>query len=262
MESPAARRPPISAVVITRDAARLLATVLDALQWCDEILVVDSGSVDDTVAIAESRGARVLHRAFDGYGPQKAFAASAARNDWVFIVDADEVVTDELRAEIEAKVAAADAGRLAARGFEVPISLVFLGRVMRGGQYKMPHLRLFDRRHGNYNAARVHETVVLDAPVARLEHHMLHSSYGSLHQYFEKFNAYTTAGAEELHDRGGGRTASAASIVLRFPVTFFKEYVLRANFLNGYAGLVWSLFSAIYPVVKYAKLRELLESRE
>jgi hypothetical protein len=119
----------------------------------------------------------------------------------------------------------------------------------------MPHLRLFDRRHGNYNAARVHEDVVLNAPVGRLEHHMLHESYASLDAYFDKFNRYTTAGAQELVRKG--KRTSAAEVVARFPLAFFKEYVIRRNFLNGYPGFVWSLFSAMYPVAKYAKLHEL-----
>jgi len=257
--------PPVSAVMITLNSARLLRRVLDALHWCDEVVVVDSGSTDATVAIAEARGCRVLHRPFDGFGNQKAFAVNAARNEWVLVVDADEVVTDELRDEIGRRVAEAEAGLrqqipTAFRGFEVPISLIFLGRLMRHGrEYKMPHLRLFNRRFGNYNSARVHEDVILEGPVGRLENHMLHDSYGSLHEYFEKFNRYTTAGARDLLSRV--RKASLSQVIFRFPLTFLKEYLLKRNIQNGYPGFVWSLFSALYPVVKYAKLRE-MERRE
>ena len=248
--------PPISAVMITLNSARLLAPVLDALRWCDEVVVVDSGSTDRTVEIAQRRGCRVLHRPFDGFGTQKGFAVAQARNSWVLVVDADEVVTPELQAEIRDKVARSESGMLPYKGYEVPISLIFLGRLMRyGGEYKMPHLRLFDKRYGNYNEARVHEDVVLDAPVGRLDNHMLHDSYGSLHEYFEKFNRYTTAGAKDMQSRG--KRPSAAPVILRLPLTFLKEYILKLNFLNGYPGFVWSLFSAMYPVVKYAKLREI-----
>jgi hypothetical protein len=171
----------------------------------------------------------------------------------VLVVDGDEVVTPELQREIEQRL-----GRdgTAYAGYEIPISLVFLGRLMRhGGEYKMRHLRLYDRRRGNYNQNRVHERVELDGPVARLEEHMLHDSYGSIHAYFDKFNDYTTAGARDLQQRG--KTASAATVVLRFPMTFIRQYFLRGHLLNGYPGFVWSVFSAMYPVVKYAKLREL-----
>lgn len=248
--------PAISAVLITFNSARLLEPVLAALQWCDERVVVDSGSRDQTQAIAERFGCRFIHREFDGFGTQKGFAVAQARNDWVLVVDADEVVTDELRNEILARLSDVAAGRLNHRGFEVPISLVFLGRLMRyGGEYKMPHLRLFDKRFGNYNQNRVHEDVVLEGTVGRLSEHMLHDSYGSLHEYFEKFNRYTTAGAQDL--LGRGRRGTIGQVAGRLPLTFLKEYLLKRNFLNGYPGFVWSLFSAFYPVVKYAKLREL-----
>ncbi|MGA0557341.1 glycosyltransferase family 2 protein [Larkinella sp. VNQ87] len=247
--------PPVSAVMITYNSARILPDVLKALTWCDEVVVVDSGSTDQTLAIAQRFGCRVLHRDFDGFGTQKGYAVCQARNPWVLVVDADEVVTDELRAEIQQRLADVEAGKLNVRGFEVPISLIFLGRLMRyGGEYKMPHLRLFDKRFGNYNTARVHEDVVLNAPVGRLTHHMLHDSYGSLHEYFEKFNRYTTAGARDLQSRG--KRGSVVQVVFRLPLTFLKEYVIKQNFRNGYPGFVWSLFSAMYPVVKYAKLRE------
>jgi glycosyltransferase involved in cell wall biosynthesis len=246
-------RPPVSAVLITRDAERLLGDVLAAVGWCEEILVVDSGSRDRTVDIAAAAGARVLHHDFEGYGPQKAWAVMQASHDWVLVVDADEIVTPELRREIEQRLER-DAGAFS--GYEVPISLVFLGRLMRhGGEYRMRHLRLYDRRRGNYNQNRVHERVELEGAVGALHEHMLHDSYGSIEAYFDKFNDYTTAGARDLHARG--RTAGVATIILRFPMTFVRQYILRGHILNGYPGFMWSLFSAMYPVVKYAKLREL-----
>ena len=248
-------RAPITAVIIAFNAERLLGAVLDALQWCDEIVLVDSGSTDATTDIARTRGARVVQRAFDGFGSHKAFAVAQARNHWVLVVDSDEIVTPELRREIEAAVARVDRGDLPYRGFDVPISLVFLGRLLRhGGEYKMRHLRLFDKRHGNYNAARVHERVVLDGPIGRLENHMLHDSYGSLEAYFEKFNQYTSAGADDLADRG--ESAGPWKIAVRFPLTFIRQYLVRGHVFDGYPGFLWSLFSAMSPVVKYAKLRE------
>ena len=246
-------RPPVSAVLITRNAERLLAQVLAALKWCDEIVVVDSGSTDRTMDIASSAGARVLRHEFAGYGPQKAWAVTQAKHDWVLVVDADEVVTPELQREIEQRLDR-DAGSFV--GYEVPISLVFLGRLMKhGGEYRMRHLRLYDRRRGSYNQNRVHERVELDGPVGKLDEHMLHESYGSIESYFDKFNDYTPAGARDLHARG--KTAGVATIVLRFPATFIRQYFLRGHVLNGYPGFVWSLFAAMYPVVKYAKLREM-----
>ena len=214
---------------------------------------MDSGSVDRTLEIAKANGARILSHPFEGYGPQKAWAVSQATHDWVLVVDADEIVTPELAREIQATLVR-DAGTFS--GYEIPISLVFLGRLMRhGGEYRMPHLRLYDRRRGNYNQNRVHERVELEGSVGRLHEHIRHDSYGSIDAYFAKFNDYTTAGALDLKARG--KTASAATVVLRFPLTFIRQYFLRGHALNGYPGFVWSLFSAMYPVVKYAKLREM-----
>ncbi|RRB04519.1 glycosyltransferase family 2 protein [Larkinella rosea] len=248
--------PLVSAVMITLNSARILPDVLSALTWCDEVVVVDSGSADETLSIARQFGCRTLHRDFDGFGSQKGFAVSQARNHWVLVVDADEIMTDELRAEIQLRLMEVETGQLSFRGFEVPISLVFLGRLMRyGGEYKMPHLRLFDKRFGNYNTARVHEDVVLNGTVGKLTNHMLHDSYGSIHDYFEKFNRYTTAGAHELEAKGN--RGFITQMIFRFPITFIKEYLIKRNFLNGYPGFIWSLFSGMYPVVKYAKLREM-----
>lgn len=242
----------ISAVMITYNSERVLAEVLRALSWCDEIVVVDSGSTDQTIAIATSFGCRVMHRDFDGFGTQKGFAVRQAHNDWVFVVDCDEVVTPALRDEILARVGTEPD----IAGYKVPISLVFLNQLMRyGGEYKMRHLRLFNRRYGTYNVNRVHEDVLLNGKVANLKHHCLHYSYASIHEYFEKFNRYTTAGAQDLSVRG--KQTSIAKIAFRMPFSFVREYVVKRNVLNGYPGFMWSLFSAMYPVVKYAKLREM-----
>lgn len=247
-----ASSPPVSAVLITLNGARCLAPVLAALAWCAEIVVVDSGSTDDTVALAQAHGARVLHRAFDGYGPQKRFAVAQARHDWVLVIDADEELTPALASEIQHRLAA-DGGRYA--GYRLPITLLFLGRMMRGAEYGMLHLRLFDRRRGTYNLAPVHENVDIDGPVAALRHHILHDSYADLSAYLAKLNSYTSLGAADLHRRG--RRASVLRIVGRFPVVFAQHYLLKGNFRNGYPGFLWALLSALYPVVKYAKLREL-----
>jgi len=248
---------PISVVMITLNSERLLPIVFDALRWCDEVVVVDSGSTDNTITIAREWGVRVMHRDFDGFGTQKGFAVSQAKNDWVLVVDADELVTPELRDEIIERVN----NEPGVVGYEVPISLIFLGRLMsHGGEFKMPHLRLFNRTFGTYNTNRVHEDVELKGgKVLTLKNHMLHDSYESLHEYFEKMNRYTTAGAHDLNGRG--RKASLGQVMGRLPLTFLKEYLLKRNFMNGYPGFVWSLFSAFYPVMKYAKLREIQQKR-
>ncbi len=246
---------PISAVLITFNSERVLAQVLAALEWCDEILIVDSGSHDETIAIAERFGCRIIHQPFLGFGPQKRFAVNQAHYNWVLVADADEVVTPALRDEILQMLTRP--GPELPAGFNVPVSLVFLGRLMVGGESKRPQRRLFDRRRGNFNSNMVHEDVILPEPVPHLAHEILHYSYGSIHEYFEKFNRYTTVGATQMHK--AGRKAPLWRLIFRFPFSFIREYVVKLNFLNGYAGFIWSLFSAMYPVVKYAKLREMVQ---
>lgn len=249
-------RPGVSAVIITRDAERLLGDVLGALRWCDETLVVDSGSTDRTIEIARAHGARIVHHPFEGFGAQKQFAADQAAHDWVLAVDADEIVTPALAREIEAALQGVAAGDTRHVAFELPRSLVFLGRLMRhGGEYRTPQLRLFHRRHGRYTPALVHERIVVEGSVGRLQADMLHDSYASLDDYFEKFNRYTSAAARMLAGRGD--PIGVTTVVLRFPVTFLQQYFIRAHVLNGYQGFLWALLAAMYPVIKYAKAREL-----
>lgn len=243
---------PISVVIIAFNEAKNLPRTLAALTWADEILLVDSDSTDDTVAIARAAGARVINQPFLGYGPQKAFAVNHASHNWVFVVDADEVVSPELAAEVQ-NVVYSDSKYV---GYRVPRDFVFLGRLMRwGGERGKSHLRLFNRLHGNYNDASVHEDVVLNGPVGQLKHLMLHYSYPDLETYWHKFNQYTTRGAQDLFKRG--KNVSALYVMVRFPFSFLYLYLVRGLLLDGYPGFIWAFFSAVYPVVKYAKLREL-----
>lgn len=244
----------LSAVIITYNEAQNIVRTLDSLAWCEEIVVVDSGSTDDTVVLCEARGCRVLYHPFSGFGRQKQFAVAQARHDWILSVDADEVITDELREEIMAIFAGGKIGRV---GYYLPRTLVFMGRVFRhGNENRHGFLRLFDRRAGGFNDAPVHEAVgISKGDVGRLRGTMLHYSYRDIEQYFVKFNRYTSLAASRL--RTQGRHANRALIVLRFPVTFIQSYFLKANFRNGFPGFVWSFLCGIYPVIKYLKLYEL-----
>ena len=243
---------PISAVIITYNEAESLPRTLALLTWVDEVVVVDSGSQDDTVKIASAAGAKVIHQPFLGFGPQKAFAVTQASHDWVLVVDADEVITPELAMEIQATITSGSD----LVGYRVPRDFVFLGRLMRwGGERGKTHLRLFDRRAGNYNNASVHEDVVLSGPIGTLRERMLHFSYPNLESYWAKFNNYTTRGSQDLYKRG--KRVSALYVMLRFPFSFLYLYLVRFLVLDGYPGFIWAFFSAVYPVVKYAKLRDL-----
>lgn len=246
----------ISITLITLNSEKTLKSVLEAVSWADEIVLVDSGSTDKTLEIARQFNAKIVYRAFDGYGSQKNFATSQASNDWILSLDDDEILTPKLQQEIQnLSLSTTDY-----EGFKIPRSLIFLGKLLRfSGEYKRLTLRLFNRKQGNWNAEYVHESVEVKGKIGILKHQILHDSYRDLTDYFNKFNKYTSLGAKTLAERG--KTSSSLKIISRFPITFLKIYILKGSCLDGYAGFMWALLTAINPVVKYAKLKEIRSSQ-
>ncbi len=245
------QKTPLSVVIIAMNAASQIGACLKNAAFADEIVVVDSGSRDDTCEIALEYGARVLHQDWLGFGRQKQFAVEQARHDWVLCLDADERVSDPLRASI---VEALQAPRF--RVYRMPRCNRFMGRWLRHGEgYPDWSLRLFDRRDANWSGDEVHEKVLTNSPIGSLQGDLLHESQESLAAYLEKQNRYTSLQAEELGQRGKQATFGqlAASPLLRF----VKFYFLRLGFLDGVPGLVHISIGCFNSFVKYAKLHEL-----
>ena len=241
-------RAPFSLVLITRNAGSQLHASLDSARFADEVVVVDSGSDDDTVQIAASFGARVIEQPWLGFGPQKQFAVERARHDWVLCLDADERLTPELAASIQSALAAprAAAYRMARRNR-------FLGRWLRHGEgYPDWNIRLFDRRRARWSDDTVHERVLCEGPVATLAGDLRHESAESLDAYLAKQNRYTTLQAQRLHDRG--ESASLPQLVLSPVVRFVKFYFLKLGFLDGAAGFVHIGIGCGNSFLKHAKL--------
>lgn len=244
------KREPVSAVVITLNEERLLDKCLASVAFCDEIVVVDSGSTDRTLEIAERHGARVIHQDWLGYGPQKQFAVEQASHDWVLCIDADEWVSDELRQSIESFLAAPKA--VAAR---FPRCNRFLGRWLRHGEgYPDWSLRLFDRRRGRWSSDAVHEKVVTEGAIARLKGDLMHESQDTLYEYLEKQNRYTSLQAEAMYREG--KEAGPGKLLLSPLVRFVRFYFLRGGFLDGMPGLVHVLIGCMNSATKYMKLME------
>ncbi len=242
---------PLSLCVITRDAAGELADCLGSARFAGDIVVVDSGSRDDTVEIARRFGARVIEHAFDGFGRQKNVAVALAANDWVLCLDADERVTPRLATSIEAAIA-----QPRAAAYSMARRNRFLGRWLAHGEgYPDWNVRLFDRRRARWSDDAVHEHVVTDGGIARLEGDLLHQSAESLDAYLAKQNRYTTLQAQAMHARG--ERVSAARLVLSPLVRFLRFYVVRLGFLDGVAGLTHIAIGAFASFMKYAKLRAL-----
>jgi len=245
------QRLPLSAVIITLNAASSLASCLDALDFCDEILVVDSGSTDHTAAIALARGARVMHQDWLGYGPQKQFAVDKACHDWVLCIDADERVSPALRAAILQVLA--DPPHQA---YRFPRCNRFLGRYLRHGEgYPDLSLRLFHRRHARWSEDTVHEKVLAQTTVAELTGDLLHDSAETLSSYLGKQDRYTTLAAQQAY--GAGQRAHIGHLLLSPLLRFIKFYFLRLGFLDGVPGLVHILIGCGNSFTKYAKLIEL-----
>lgn len=206
-------------------------------------MVVDSYSTDATVPIAEAAGARVLQRPFDGFRSQKQFAIEQARHDWVLCLDADERVSDALRQSIET---ARDAGFADAAGYRFARLSDYFGRFLRhGNAYPDRVLRLFDRRRGGWRGKReVHEAASVDGPVRTLKGDLIHYPYRSLEQQLSKTQRYARMMAE--HDFARGKRATLGKLVLAPAWRFWRGYLFRGGFRDGWHGLVYAYVRANY----------------
>ncbi|HZR37963.1 MAG TPA: glycosyltransferase family 2 protein [Nevskia sp.] len=244
--------PRLSVVLITRNEAHNIAACLESVAWADEIVVLDSGSSDETVAICRRHGARVeISPDWPGFGPQKNRALDLAGGDWLLSLDADERVTPELRAEIEQVLRAPDA-----EAYDMPRLSSYLGQPMRHGGWWPDHVtRLFRRGAARFTEARVHEALVVQGRTGRLRNHLVHYSFRTLEQVVAKMDAYSTYAAEGLAQRG--RSAGLGSAVLHGLFAFLRTYILRAGFLDGRLGFVLAVSNAEGAYYKYLKLARL-----
>lgn len=242
--------PQISAVIITHNEASHIDACLASVAFCDEIVVVDSGSTDGSQRMCAARGARVIEQSWLGFGPQKRFAVAQATHDWVLCIDADEVVSEPLRNSIVQALSRSDA-----KVYALPRCNRFMGRWLRYGEgYPDWCLRLFDRRAANWSNDLVHEKVLTDEAIHRLEGDLLHDSAGTLDHYLEKQNRYTTLQAADMI--AAGKRVGAIKVLISPLARFFKFYVLRQGFRDGLPGLIHITIGCFNSFCKYAKVAE------
>ena len=243
------RKHSLSAIIIARDEQAVIGRCLAALaSWVDEIVVVDGGSADDTPKIARGHGARVIESEWLGFGRQKQLALDAARSAWVLSVDADEVVTAELRQEIDELLS----GEPPAAGYRIPRSIQAFGARLDHGECGQAPLRLFRREGARFTDAEVHERVLVRGRVGDLRSRLLHFSIRDLKHQLDKLNRYAWLWAQERHRRG--RRAGIASALAHGLWSFLEVYFFRRGVLDGRLGLTLALLQSQYTFNKYAAL--------
>ncbi|WP_075340874.1 glycosyltransferase family 2 protein [Tenacibaculum agarivorans] len=240
----------ISAALITFNEEDNIARTLKKLDWCDEIVIVDSISDDKTVEICKTFGAKVYSKKFNGYGEQKNYLVSQCTHDWILSIDADEVLTDELIHEIKIEFSKPE---LPFKAYFLNRKHVYLGKVFKYGYLKnTPILRLFNRNFAQFSNKKVHETVEYDGKKGRFKNFFYHYTANSIAQINLKKNRYASLVSDEYLKEN--KRINAVLLSLKYPLAFFKEYIIRRNIFNGYEGLIWSKYIAEYSVLKYLKL--------
>ena len=272
----------LSVLIPTRNERRNLVDCIRSVSWCDEVVVVDSGSGDGTQELAQASGARVVDFKWDGRHPKKknwALENVPWKNEWVLILDADERIRPELAAEIRSALR-----QPRVDGYFINRRFIFLEKwIKHCGYYPSWNLRLFRHRKGRYEKLHsgdtasgdneVHEHVVLNGPAAYLQEDMLHYAYPDIYTWIEKHNRYSNWEAEvEVRGEGNGEIRLGAGsrlalrrwlrnrsrrLSLRTTLRFLYSYVLKRGFLDGYHGYIFCRLLASYEMLNVLKAREL-----
>ena len=243
------KKPGISLFMIVKNEAHHIGPCLQSVRaLVDEIIVVDSFSTDDTVKRAEQFGANVYQKPFENFTDQKNEALSKVTRQWALSLDADEVLTPELAAEIQQAVSDEKLD-----GYELPRVNDFLGKRMKHSGIKKEYiLRLVRTEKARFEGGKVHEKLTVQGNTGRLKNVFVHHPYDDIETYFEKFNKYTTLAAQTLYQND--KRVCLLRVLLTVPFEFSRRYFLKAGFLDGMRGLIWASFSCFYVFVKYMKL--------
>jgi glycosyltransferase involved in cell wall biosynthesis len=257
----------LSLVIVAQNEERTIGRVLEAAKpLCDEMILVDSGSSDRTKEIAQSYGVQVVHQDWLGYGAQKNFAMSLATGDWILSLDADEILTPDLVAEIRATLS--DCAVSEYDGFKIP-RLLYIGDspVWHGGFYPDAQLRVLRKGAGAFNNRLVHEAIKVKGKTKTLKHHMQHFSYVDVPQFEAAMEKYARLHAQEFvkrtdKNKNKNKNVSRLNEILHPCWTFFYRYFLRGGFLDGPLGLRLNLCYCSYVARKIRYLRNLQKALE
>ncbi|MBS1830487.1 MAG: glycosyltransferase family 2 protein [Acidobacteria bacterium] len=246
----------ISATIIARDEERNIARAIESLRCCDEIVVVDSGSIDRTIEIANKLGARVVETGWRGYAGQKNYAAECACHDWILSIDADEALSESLEADIW--LLKKNGPRFDA--YTMPRLAQYLGKwILHSGWYPDRKVRLYRRGKAKWIGDYVHESVTVHGSVGHLDSNLLHYTCQSFTEHLKTMDRYTTLAAEELVARG--KRVTFRHLLADPAWTFFRTYFLQRGFLDGVEGLAIAYMATLYSFLKYAKARNMSPGR-
>ncbi len=241
----------LSVTIITLNEGKNIRDALESVKWADEIVVVDSGSTDETVEICREYTDKVFHNPWPGHIAQKNFAIDKASYRWIFSIDADERVTPALAEEIKETLKAPDAD-----GYAVPRHVFYLGQwINHSGWYPDYKVRLFRRDRGRWGGINPHDRVIIDGVVRRLRSDLLHYSFQDIAHHIRTMNSFTSIAAMEYYKRG--RNTGFMDILLRPAFAFIKSFVLKQGFRDGLPGFVISVTAAYHVFIKYVKLWEM-----
>jgi glycosyltransferase involved in cell wall biosynthesis len=241
-------RPTISLIVITRDEQELIGQCLASASFCDELIVVDSGSTDRTVEIAKGLGAKVFDQPFTDYVRQKQIALDYATSEWVLLLDADEQATHDLGIEIVQTVKSSGA----TAGYRIPRLLYHLMHYYTRPIYRDRPVRLFRRDRGHIGGVDPHDKVIVNGRVERLASPILHFSYRDIADHVATIKRFSTRGAAEIEPSAFAALQMFSHSLWRF----FNFYFLRGGFLDGGRGLYAAMTASFYVFLKYAKAYE------
>jgi glycosyltransferase involved in cell wall biosynthesis len=244
----------ISIAIITLNEENNISRCLKSVRWADELVVADSGSKDATAIIAREFGATVYEIEFHDFSQAKQEAINRCSSDWVLVLDADEEISLKLQNKIQSLLRNPGA----ADGYKIKRIAEFLGKKMHYGEWGSDYpTRLFRRESGKMNGARIHESVIVQGKVERINDPMYHYPYSSMNEYSQKINRYSQLVAEEMVEKG--RRVTFFDIFSHSGFKFFQSYILKAGFMDGRRGLLLACYLTHYVMLKYTKAWEMLK---
>ncbi|MCG1036360.1 glycosyltransferase family 2 protein [Polaribacter sargassicola] len=240
----------ITAIIPTLNEEFHIEEAIESVLFADEIIVIDSFSTDNTVALAEKYNVKIIKRKFDDFSSQKNFAISKATNSWIYVLDADERVSKELREEILKAVK----NPKDFVGFSFNRDFYFMNKQIKFGGYSNNKvIRLFDKNFSRYNGSLVHEKIITDGKIGEIETPIKHYSYKNFSHHLTKVQNYKELQAKELFAQG--KKSSLFKIIVKPKTRFLTHYFFKLGFLDGFRGFVIAAIQSYGIFIKYVSLR-------